>query len=300
MFARFSYDQAVSFVPGGSPGFAEASPFASTQNITNHGRNAAISETHVFSEHTINQINVGYNRIFNFITSFGSGTCEAQKLGIPGANLGGISCGLTSTQMTGYWSLGDRGYAPFQGGTNVFSVSDSLDMIRGSHDIKVGGSIRANQMNVLTNAFQDGYWIFSGDWAGETMASFLLGLPDLAIHDQTFDGTITGRRWKMFRPFIQDDWRVTKDLTLNLGLAWALVTPITEEANRQANFDFATSQFLIAGQGANPQAGIQLDKTALEPRIGLAWKPKGSQNTVLRGGYAIFHDSSWNQGAQGL
>ena len=299
-FARFSYDQAVSFVPGGSPGFAEASPFASTQHITNHGRNAAMSETHVFSEHTINQINVGFNRIFNFITSFGTGTCEAQKLGIPGANLGGISCGLTSTQMTGYWSLGDRGYAPFQGGTNVFSVSDSLDMIRGSHDIKVGGSIRANQMNVLTNAFQDGYWIFSGDWAGETMASFLLGLPDLAIHDQTFDGTITGRRWKMFRPFIQDDWRVSKDLTVNLGLAWALVTPITEEANRQANFDFATSQFLIAGQGADAQAGIQLDKTALEPRIGLAWKPKGSQTTVLRGGYAIFHDSSWNQGAQGL
>ena len=49
LFARFSYDQAVSFVPGGSPGFAEQSAFASTQNITNHGRNVAISETHIFS-----------------------------------------------------------------------------------------------------------------------------------------------------------------------------------------------------------------------------------------------------------
>ena len=43
-----------------------------------------------------------------------------------------------------------------------------------------------------------------------------------------------------------------------------------------------------------------MDKTAIEPRIGVAWKPFGSQNTAIRGGYAIFHDSSWNQGAQGI
>ena len=300
-FARFSYDQATSFVPGGSPGFAEASPFASTQGILNHARNVAVSETHVFSPNTVNQFNAGYNRIFDYISSYGTGSCESQALGIPGANLGGVSCGLTSTQLDGgYWSLGDRGYAPFQGGTNVFSISDSFDMIRGKHDIKVGGSIRANQMNVLAEGFQDGYWIFTGLWGGEPMADFLQGLPSLAIHDQTFNGNITGRRWKLFRPFIEDDWRVTKDLTLNLGLAWALVTPVTEVANRQADFNPANGQFLIAGQGAGAAAGIQMDKTALEPRIGLAWKVLGSQNTVVRAGYAIFHDSSWNQGGQGL
>ncbi|HXM40555.1 MAG TPA: carboxypeptidase-like regulatory domain-containing protein [Bryobacteraceae bacterium] len=300
VFARFSYDQAVSFVPGGSPGFAEESAFASTENITNHGRNAALSETHIFSERTVNQFNVGFNRIFNYFTSFGSGTCEAEKLGIPGANLGGISCGLTSTELSGYWSLGDRGYSPFQGGTNVFSISDSFDMVRGGHDIKVGGNIRANQMNVLASGFQDGFWDITGDWGGDPAASALMGFTDLAIHDQTFNGDITGRRWKLFRPYVQDDWRVTKSLTVNLGLAWALVTPISEAANRQANFVLSSQTFDISGQGANSWAGIQMDKTALEPRLGLAWKPWGSQTTVLRGGYAIFHDSSWNQGAQGL
>lgn len=300
MFARFSYDQAGSFVPGGSPGFAEEGAFASTQNITNHGRNAALSETHIFSERTVNQLNIGFNRIFNFIDSYGTGTCEAQKLGIPGANLGGISCGLTSTELSGYWSLGDRGYAPFQGGTNVFSISDSFDMVRGNHDIKVGGNIRANQMNVLASGFQDGFWVLTGDWGGDPAASLLMGFTDLAIHDQTFNGDITGRRWKLYRPYVQDDWRVTKDLTLNLGLAWALVTPISEVANRQANFVLASQTFLIAGQGANSYAGVKMDLTALEPRIGLAWKPWGSQTTVVRGGYAIYHDSSWNQGAQGL
>jgi hypothetical protein len=300
MFARFSYDQAASFVPGGSPGFAEEGAFASTQFITNHGRNAALSETHIFSERTVNQINVGFNRIFNEITSYGTGSCEAQKLGIPGANLGGISCGLTSTEVTGYWSVGDRGYAPFQGGTNVFNFSDSFDMVRGKHDLNVGINIRANQMNVMTSAFQDGFWDITGDWGGEPAASMLMGFTDLAIHDQTFDGDITGRRWKLYRPYVQDDWRVTKDLTLNLGLAWALVTPISEVANRQTNFVLSSQTFLVAGQGANEYAGVKMDLTALEPRVGLAWKPWGSQTTVIRGGYAIFHDSSWNQGAQGL
>ncbi len=135
---------------------------------------------------------------------------------------------------------------------------------------------------------------------GDNLASFLLGLPDLALHDQTFKGETTGRRWKLFRPYVQDDWRVTNNLTLNLGLAWAFVTPITEAQDRQANFDFATGTFLIPGVNAGSNVGVKMDKTALEPRIGFAWRPGGSDKMALRGGYAIFHDSSWNQGGQGL
>ena len=300
-FARFSYDQAVSYVPGGSPGFAEANPFASNQGILNHARNVVVSETHVFSPNTINQFTAGYNRIFDYISSQGTGSCLSAELGIPGANLGGVSCGLTSTQFDGgYWALGDRGFSPFQGGTNVYSFSDSLDMIRGKHDVKVGFGFRANQMNVSTEGFGDGYWIYTGFWAGDAQADFLLGLPSLAIHDQTFDGVTTGRRWKMSRPYVQDDWRLAKNLTLNLGLAWSMVTPETEAHDRQADFDPATAQFLIAGQGADAAAGIKMDWTALEPRIGVAWKVFGTAKSVVRGGYAIFHDSSWSQGAQGL
>ncbi len=97
--------------------------FASNQGILNHARNVAISETHVFSPNSVNEFTAGYNRIFDYISSQGTGSCESQAIGIPGANLGGVSCGLTSAQLDGgYWSLGDRGYSPFQGGTNVFSV----------------------------------------------------------------------------------------------------------------------------------------------------------------------------------
>lgn len=313
LFARFSYDQATEFLPSGMPGFANLDGFSSTQDLDDHGRNAALSETHIFSPTSINSVTLGFNRIFNHILSFGSGSCESQKLGIPGANLGGISCGLTSTTFTGgFWALGDRGFAPFQGGTNVFFIADSFDAIRGNHDVKFGGEIRANQMNVNTNSFQDGFWVFSNLYTaqvaggvntgadGNPMADFLLGLPDLGFHDQTFQGTTTGRRWKLYRPYVQDDWRVTRNLTLNLGLAYALVTPITEEHNRQTNFDFGTGKFLIAGQNSGPAMGLSMDKTTLEPRFGFAWSPRGSRKTSVRGGYGMYHDSSWNQGGNGL
>ncbi len=303
LFARVSYDQATSYVPGGSNGFAEQGAFASNQNIINHARNVAMSETHIFSPTTVNQVSAGFNRIFDYITSQGTGSCLSQAFGIPGANLGGGSCGLTSVEMPGgsYWSLGDRGYSPFVGGTNVWTFSDSLDMVRGKHDIRVGGSLRANQLNTVAVGFPNGFWVITGGWTGDPAADVLTGLTSLAIHDQEFGGSNTGRRWKLYRPFVEDNWKLSKNLTLNLGLAWALMTPQSEVGNRQSDFDPATGKFLIAGQnGVGSGAGIKMDWTALEPRLGVAWKPFGGNSTVVRGGYAIFHDSSWNQGAQGL
>ncbi|HUL33882.1 MAG TPA: carboxypeptidase-like regulatory domain-containing protein [Candidatus Eisenbacteria bacterium] len=312
-FARFSYDQAVSYVPGGSNAdfpYAEQNGFASNQGIQNHGRNIAISETHIFSPTMVNQVTGGYNRIFNYITSQGTNSCLSQQLGIPGANINcdssnqcnGSSCGLVSTSLSaGYWGLGDRGYTPFQGGTNVFSIADSFDMIKGKHDIKMGIGVRANQMNVRAVGFQDGFEVVSGAWTGDPSADLLMGLSSIRIHDQNFEGDVTGRRWKIFRPFVQDDWRVTPSLTLNLGLAWSIATPISEAVDRQANLIPETGQMLVAGQdNVQGSAGVKMDWTAFEPRIGLAYKLFGSDKTVVRAGYAIFHDASWSQGAQGL
>ena len=94
----------------------------------------------------------------------------------------------------GYWSLGDRGYSPFQGGTDIFSFKDDLDLIRGKHDIHAGIDFRDNQMNVGTEAFQDGFWLigsegfFSGNSVegapGNPEADLLLGLAGGEIHDQ--------------------------------------------------------------------------------------------------------------------
>src|ERR1035437_9567748 len=319
VFARFSYDQATNFVPGGSPTWSEQNAFGSNQEISNHGRNAVLSETHVFSATTINQVTAGFNRIFNHILSygeFGPQACEGAVLGIPGSDLNSkcaslqpgyptnlnqatndcISCGMPSFQMSSYFSIGDRGYAPYQGGTNVYSVSDTLDLIRGKHDIRVGMAFRANQMNVRNNAFQDGYIVNFGSATGDNIGDLLLGTVGVfAAHDQTFLGGTVGRRWKMFRPFIQDDWRVTSNLTVNLGVAWLLVPPETEVRNRQANFNIQNLKWYVpAGSpgvtgctsciATDGRVGVQFDKTAVEPRIGLAWKPMGSGKNVIRAG----------------
>jgi Carboxypeptidase regulatory-like domain len=324
-FARFSYDQAFSFVPGGAPDLAEANPFGSNENLVNHARNAGTGWSHVFSPHTLNTATFGYDRIFDYIDSLGNFSCESAILGIPNADLGctdtgspiasdPYSQGLVSTELYGgYWSLGDRGYSPFQGGTDIYSFKDVLDLIRGKHEIRTGLDFRANQMNTGTEEFQDGYWLVGGfgDFTGfanssvsipgNPEADLLLGITGGAIHDQTYQGPITGRRWNIYRPFVEDDWRATSSLTLNLGVAWDMTTPVTEVHNRLADYIPSTGQLLIAGQnGVSRSAGINMYWGAVEPRVGLTWKIPGGDKTVLRLGFGLYHDSSWNQGAQGL
>lgn len=320
-FARFSYDQAFSFVPGGAPGMAESNAFGSNENLINHARNAAIGESHIFSPRTLNQASLGYDRIFDYIASQDNFTCESAILGIPNADLGcsasgtpmaggAYSQGLVSAEMAGgYWSLGDRGYSPFQGGTDIYSFKDVLDLIRGKHEIRTGIDLRANQMNVGTEEFQDGFWLvgtfgnFSGNGIspGSSEADLLMGMTGGQIHDQTYFGPVTGRRWEIYRPFVEDDWRAKPSLTLNLGVAWDLTTAPVEVHNRMANYIPSTQQLQIAGQnGVSRSAGISMYKGAIEPRVGLTWKVMNSDKTVLRLGFGIYHDSSWNQGAQGL
>ncbi len=327
-FARFSYDQAFTYAPGGAPApyLAEGNPFGSNETLINHARNIGIGETHVFSPRTLNQATVGYNRIFDYIASQDNFTCDSALEGVPGADLGCSSTGspissdpysqgVVSTEVYGgYWSLGDRGYSPFQGGTNIFSYRDAVDLIRGKHEIHTGIDLRDNQMNVGTEAFQDGYWLIGssgyfsgyGTTPGNPEADLLLGITGGAIHDQTYGGAVTGRRWKIIRPFVEDHWRVNSSLTLNLGLAWDMTTPETEVDNRMSDYipssnPSGAGQLLIAGQsGVSRSAGINMYWGAYEPRVGLTWKVLGSDKTVLRLGFGIYHDSAWSQGVQGL
>src|SRR5271154_3849298 len=212
LFGRFSYDQAFTFAPGGAPTLAEANAFGSNENLINHPRNVGIGWSHVFSANTLNQASFGYDRIFNYIDSQGNFSCGSALLGIPNANLGcsasgtplpggSYSQGVVSVLPTsGYFAIGDRGYSPFQGGTNIYSFKDDLDLIRGKHDIHVGIDLRANQLNVGTAAFGSGFLLpgvtgnftGAGEAAGNPLADLLMGISGGAIHDQTTNGSITG------------------------------------------------------------------------------------------------------------
>ena len=100
---------------------------------------------------------------------------------------------------------------------------------------------------------------------------------------------------------------MTNNLTLNLGLAWALVTPITEAQDRQANFDFNSTcgsppgcNYLIPGQNSDSRPASNWTRPLSSPALDSLGSLLDRQSTAVRAGYAIFHDSSWNQGAQGL
>ena len=141
----------------------------------------------------------------------------------------------------GYWALGDRGYSPFQGGTNVFRSASSLELIRRKHNIRVGIDFRANQMNVGTEAFQDGYWIIGngGNFTGYTCPSSApAASPSQAIPRRILTG-ITGLanprpdlRCRRHRPPLENLPALRRgrlanrtSLTLNLGVAWDMTTP---------------------------------------------------------------------------
>ena len=178
----------------------------------------------------------------------------------------------------------------------------------------MGGEIRRLQLNTMAAGFQDGLWYFDNRYTagivpgtsdfdtavGSPIASFLLGLPSFGMINQVFQGSTRGTRWTEFRPYIQDDWKILPNFTLNIGLAYNVTTPKVEVGNRQANFDWTTGKFLISGVNSDSAAGVQTYWGGLEPRLGFAWSPRSNANWSVRGGYAIFHDSGWNLGSQTL
>ena len=315
LFGRFSFDNSNQFSPSGLPTYGGGtSGNQSTVTYGTKARNLAISETHIFSAKKINELTLGYNRDFNTIVSYGEGKNASDLFGIPGSNVNGyISSGLANIRLTGgYNRIGDRLYSPYQGGTNVFHVVDTFSWILGKHNVKIGYVQRFMQLNSIGVTYPAGNFTFDNLFTaaftsagalnsatGDPVASLLLGLPTSGSRSVQYAGSVIGRRWKEFREFVEDDFRVLPNLTLNIGLAYVCVTPQSEVANRQANFDPATGQFLIPGKNADIYAGVHPDRTDFEPRFGFAWSPVGAK-TVFRGGYGIFHDVSQNGGTQGL
>lgn len=311
-FARFSRDQATNFTPSGLPDFGTLGA-TSNQNLSDRARNLAISETHVFSPNAVNQFTAGYNRVFDHIVSYGQGANWNDHFGIPNANLGTfISSGLMATAFsTGYWGLGARIFSPIQDGTNIFQYSDDLEITHGNNLFEIGFETRMMQLNELgvpygmgrmgfDNLFTAGFTngAFNAK-TGNPVASFLLGLPATGEHDVNFAGEVSGRRWKLYRPYFQDQLKLRKNLTVQLGLAYAYNTTIKEAKNRISNFDFATGQLLIAGVNSSSSAGVKPYPYGFQPRVSIAFSPFSSKN-VIHAGYAILNGSGWNLGAQGL
>src|SRR5581483_1723264 len=123
---------------------------------------------------------------------------------------------------------------------NTYQIGDNVTLMRGSHAIKIGGEVRKLQLNGYVEVYSRGQMNFTGALTNSGIGDLLLGLPTLGIQSK-YTGPQTLRS-NSLNGYIQDDWKVTRTLTLNLGFRYEYDSPATDPTNRMATFDFASGK----------------------------------------------------------
>jgi hypothetical protein len=286
VFLRYSQSGRTDLRPAPLPGLANGGD-SSTGIGYEDTQGASLGYTRTISTRSVNEIRIGFNHVHvRRGLPVGGTVLPAPELQVPGAPNDPRVNGLTLfSPGGGYRRVGDPRFAPTLLGSQERQITDVFTLIRGGHTIKVGGEIRWSQFNISQEAAPRGQFIFNGDFSGSPLADMLLGLPFTARIS-----TVIGLHNRQHVPslFVQDDWKVTPHLTLNLGLRYDYFSPTTEKDNRQANFDYATGTIVVAGQGGASASLVKGDKANFAPRVGFAWTPTSSGNTVIRGAYGIF------------
>lgn len=251
-----------------------------------------VNWTSSFSPTLVNELRVGVNRI----TLHAGGTDKGiedlnAKYGIAGVN----SPGLLNIQFNNSFTSGignmNIGTAQLFANT-TYHLADNFTVIRGNHMMKMGGQILRQHMNTFYagNNGRTGFMQFNGRFTGQNSsqfgwgdADFLLGMPE-TLGRGLQSGTWGHRKW-IYGVYFQDDWRVARNLTLNLGMRWEYHTPLVEVNDRQANFGLFSGELMLAGQNGNSRALYNAFKKDFQPRVGFAWTPFNS--FVVRGAYTI-------------
>jgi hypothetical protein len=208
-----------------------------------------------------------------------------------------LAAGPPFIQVNGYASIGDPITGPRQTYQNSFDWSGSLTWIHGQHEFKFGGGFQHNQINVLQGIASNGFFVFAPFPISNAFASFLFGQPVFFL--QGGGDLSRGLRGNASNAYAQDTYKVTRRLTLNMGLRYDLPSPYTEIHNRQnlwvpgvqsKVFPNAPAGLLYPGDPGVPGGLIPTDKKAFAPRIGLAWDPTGSGQWLVSAAYGIFYE----------
>jgi hypothetical protein len=316
-FGRFSYERFVQASPNpltGGQGTcclpsnpAQASQFdlgpqvAGGQTITLIAQGLSLNETHLFSPSVFNEFRTGYVRTNPFSTPSDYGHNPATGLGIEGLNISQETTGLPNFTIGS--GCGNE-YTCLQGGvatlpsnpkqTNI-QFEDTLSWTKGNHQLKFGGRWVRVYADPYTNTSSRGSLTFNDNYTnsgsvnpsgGNGLASILLGLPNSVSRNfLTKPYYITNNNYSAF---VQDDWKVSPRLTLNMGIRYDVFTPDIEKTNQLANFDFDTLTFIFAGvNGVNRSAGVQTRYGNVGPRFGFAYDVNGKGSTIVRGGFGI-------------
>ncbi len=289
IFGRVSYGRALqettSRLTTLPSGFGSGSNFTRT-------RAAVVGLTSVLTSSLVNEFRAQASRInFGYQPPFFNDRVSAD-LGIPGANpdplrgggalIGGFNGQLEYTGDFGLYTVPQ----------NTYQFLDSLSYTTGNHTFRFGGTVLRREVNLFRPNRGKGYFFLvgNGDADGIRLTGFeqsdlLIGFVNNYQVGPPF-GTVGTRNWENGL-FFQDDWRVTRNLTLNLGLRYERFTNPTEEAGRQANFDINSGRLIVASGSDDPL--VENDTNDFSPRIGFAYDIGGNGRTVIRGGYGLFY-----------
>jgi hypothetical protein len=255
---------------------------------------------------------------------------SSEFVGLPYMQFaGGCGANAVAFQCVGMTGDADTPY-------DIFQIFTSIVKITGNHTIKAGVDLRDYRESTYPHGNSDGTFTFNSNWVtgptstaaaqpfGGDMAAFLLGLPSSGSYDLNTHSTAKSDYYSVY---VQDDWRIKSNLTINLGLRWEHETPTVERYNRVVDgFDPSAANPISAAASAafakNPaallpanqfsalggltaatpsnQAVYNTKSSIWSPRIGTAWTPSFLHNTVLRGGFGIFVAPNGINGAQTL
>ncbi len=296
LFGRWSDQDNNTPSAGEFPGFIGGG----STRIT-HGAQGVLSDTHVFSPTVVNEARFAYtrNNSSSAVAFLEDGVNFAQQNGIalfpfPQAVFPGInfrhttsSGGNIGAEQFGAWGGG----SPSLNIENRFQWADTLSITKGSHTIKTGVDARRMRYDNLRGGGGDVTFgeIFSSSsdspGSGSPFADFLFGFPAQREGTQMLDW---GRQRETYiGGFVQDDWRASSKLTLNLGLRYELFTQPHDARDLGSLFDIDTLKFALPGQDGYSRSIVDGDHNNFGPRVGFAyqWKPKW----VIRGGYGLFY-----------
>lgn len=258
-----------------------------------------LGDTHIFSPAIVNEINGGFvrmNRIRNSADSFQRNWVE--ELGIKGIPTQPLTYGAPAVTISGHPQAGfSTNNAFFQWITQSAQLVDNLSVVTGHHTVKVGGSFQKKQLNSTQWGAPNGNYTFTGVYSSPppvgtptrqaAIADALLGYPaTYSVQTTPYEQRL---RYSNAGFYIQDDWRATSNLILNLGLRWEYFGKPYDLFDRIASFDLATGQQLLAGQNGTPRNLINADMNNFGPRFGFAWRALGTESLVVRGAYGVFY-----------